>query len=375
MSMAKTKTAHENYYVIGLNQLPVTAVTGNDALKVLGSHNTSSKVDIEQAMENIKRDKKRVKTWAKAHVQSKIIDEARKRNILVKGEVVVNIPNLCESWATDGSIENGKKIWYVLFGCFDTHHNWEGELEEKFMTEFKWMYKDIPEDANKRSRRQKGCVAKIISSAKNEIVKLVNEAVSAEKMHGRVITITRPTNLVKQAPDKRRIRGCFYDWCIREADGSIAMDEAPLLPLKESSKKKKSKAKQKTEGVCEPRNDRKPAVDAEARVDATLADEASVTPMRTSSGIKSKCGGMTTSSECTYIHCADATTADSSSSDTEDGENAKVTKQKRAKINQGVSKLLMVHYDNSSVSTNQLFCSYSTSLRIPANLFWSTHTY
>ena len=81
---------------------------------------------------------------------------------------MINIPNLCKSWAADGSIENGKKILYVLFGCFDTHHNWERELEEKFMMEFKWMYKDIPEDANKCSRRQKGCMAKIISSAKNE---------------------------------------------------------------------------------------------------------------------------------------------------------------------------------------------------------------
>jgi len=90
-----------------------------------------------------------------------------------------------------------------------------------------------------------------------------------------------------------------------------------------------------------------------------------------SSGIKSKCGGMTPSIECTNIHHADATTADSSSSDTEDGENVKVTKQKTAKLNQGVSKLLMVYYNNSSISTNQLFCSYS----IPANLFWSIHTY
>jgi len=178
---------------------------------------------------------------------------------------------------------------------------------------------------------------------------------------------------MKQAPaDKCCVRGCFYDWCIREADGSIAVDDDS--PQKESSKKKKSKAKQKTKVACEPRNDEKPTEDAKAQVDATIADEALVTPMRMSRRIKSKSSGMMTSSECTNLAKADATAADSSSSDMEDGENV-VTKQKTAKLNQGVSKLLMVHYNNSSIGANQLFHSYSTSLPISANLFQLICTY
>jgi hypothetical protein len=74
----------------------------------------------------------------------------------------------------------------------------------------------------------KGCIAKCIGFMKNQFVKNLNNA--AVKTHGRKITQERPSWMVHSEgrAEFRRKKGLFYDWCIQERDGRIAVDDNTL---------------------------------------------------------------------------------------------------------------------------------------------------
>jgi hypothetical protein len=61
-------------------------------------------------------------------------------------------------------------------------------------------------------KSDKGCIAKVIRSIKNALIKNLN---AASRRVGKKLTIERPAELVKQQPSFRRKQGKFYEWMVR----------------------------------------------------------------------------------------------------------------------------------------------------------------
>ena len=61
----------------------------------------------------------------------------------------------------------------MLFGVFDEWKDWEMELEleAEFMEKFGWAYQD-DNNGKEICKKNKGCIAKLVSWQKNQFVKM-----------------------------------------------------------------------------------------------------------------------------------------------------------------------------------------------------------
>jgi len=155
----------------------------------------------------------------KNEVVSIIIKEARKQRLLVfsyKNELVSHIRDITEVWVKSSDRDNHRKIWMSFFGQFDMNDYWDWDLEERFMSRCNYRYRDntasCEGDYEVLKKSDKGCIAKVIRSIKNALIKNLN---AASRRVGKKLTIERPAELVKQQPSFRRKQGKFYEWMVR----------------------------------------------------------------------------------------------------------------------------------------------------------------
>jgi len=155
----------------------------------------------------------------KNEVVSIIIKEARKQRLLVfsyKNELVSHIRDITEVWVKSSDRDNHRKIWMSFFGQFDMNDYWDWDLEESFMSRCNYRYRDntasCEGDYEVLKKSDKGCIAKVIRSIKNALIKNLN---AASRRVGKKLTIERPAELVKQQPSFRRKQGKFYEWMVR----------------------------------------------------------------------------------------------------------------------------------------------------------------
>jgi len=114
-------------------------------------------------------------------------------------------------------------VWWVLFGEFDKWTSWETELKKELMKKYQWDY--VGFTGKSRSKRQKGCVAKIMVWQKAQIVKYVNVATLHLGSHWKSVGVTQPKEMVAVQGGKqkfRRAKGVFYPWMVWHHDEALA---------------------------------------------------------------------------------------------------------------------------------------------------------
>ena len=108
-------------------------------------------------------------------------------------------------------IENGRKVWWALYGQFNLQKEWDISLQKQFMEEYDWSYEGREDSQHNvgmatnsikmAKRGEKGCIARLIYSTKNQRVKNLND--TARSTHGWTIGITRPSSKIHTEGEKK----------------------------------------------------------------------------------------------------------------------------------------------------------------------------
>jgi hypothetical protein len=171
-------------------------------------------------------DIKKIKSWSRVQLHAKVIEESKKQGITDdNGEYVTSIGELNEIFALTSSVAMGEKIWQCFYGVFDRDDHWDLKLENDFMTHRQWAYRERANsstDIKFHSMRNKGCVASIIHSVKNQMVDTLNKGTT--NTHNYKIGITRPKSAVKTNPHWRRPLGIFLPYFYHNTDGEAVLD-------------------------------------------------------------------------------------------------------------------------------------------------------
>jgi hypothetical protein len=205
---------------LGLNQFTTDAVTDGEAQRLHGQLHNNEKVttkdDITYCKAMLATQKDVVRSWAKAKLIDKMINFAQKQQIPHPSDpttTITTLPQLEQAWASNEEL--AERVWWVLFGEFDKWHDWDLELEEAFMKEYEWTYIGFSEKT--RTKRQKGCVAKVIVWQKAQLVKYVNWATLRSGGHGKTVSVTQPKIFTATQGGKQQFRkkkGIFYNWMV-----------------------------------------------------------------------------------------------------------------------------------------------------------------
>ena len=219
-----------------LNQIsPHRAVTEEDARLLFGQLTNNEKVpkkeDIANCIKTIEEQRNLVKGWTKTKIVEKIMSFTKKHQIQHPEDTsttITTLRQLEDAWAKDESI--AEKVWWVLLGEFNKWNDWDLELEEAMMKEYQWEY--IGLSAMSRSKRQKGCVAKIVVWQKAVIVKYVNAATLRPGSHGKSVSLTQPREMIAANGGKqfRRKKGMFYPWMVRSHDTAVTTSKKISMP-------------------------------------------------------------------------------------------------------------------------------------------------
>jgi hypothetical protein len=174
-------------------------------------------------MKTLEDQRRLVKGWAKTKINEKLMLFTKKHQIKHPTDTsttITTLRQLEDAWAEDESL--AEKVWWVLLGEFDKWKDWDLELEEELMKEYQWEYVGV--SAMSRSKRQKGCVAKLVVWQKALIVKYVNAATIRPGSHGKSVNLTQPREMISANGGKqfRRKKGVFYPWMVRSHDDAVA---------------------------------------------------------------------------------------------------------------------------------------------------------
>lgn len=151
--------------------------------------------DIEDniAMENIKQlisnTRQRFKDYIQGALEDQIKKECTNSNITYQGQPITKLKNLGKAWAEDANI--GDKVWKAVCGTFENAFDWDTNMEQEAMDCLNFKY---IEEGNKKGtdrRGNKGCVAKLATKIKRDMLKSINR--QGKKTHGIKVTVGRET--------------------------------------------------------------------------------------------------------------------------------------------------------------------------------------
>jgi hypothetical protein len=114
----------------------------------------------------------------------------------------LNIEMLSKAWAEDETMMGD--LWQCCYGIFARQLDWENFLEGKAMKKLKFTYID---DGRKKEgtdqRGNKGCVAKLATKVKQDILKQINRR--AKNTHGKMILAGRdPEYTIVNGKEKKK---------------------------------------------------------------------------------------------------------------------------------------------------------------------------
>jgi len=142
----------------------------------------------------------------KGMIEETIKQECVKKGIRYKGQPITKMSQLADAWAADQTL--AEKVWHCAFGVFFRQMDWENEFEVKAMEQLKYRYiedDDNDEGQGTQRRGNKGCVAKLATKVKREVVKCINRKTG--KTHGiKVIAGTDPEILGTYANGKAKYK-------------------------------------------------------------------------------------------------------------------------------------------------------------------------
>jgi hypothetical protein len=200
---------------IGRNELTEKKITKNHALTLVES--TGNELTTEalamKKLHELNESKQQIKNVAKNIISTMIIKRASELDVKYEDTSGNLIPvssyqDVGMSWKQNTSKRNAVKMFDILFGQFEISSiHWRAHMEKEIMNELKIKYSDNTVFRNKES----GCVSKIITLAKNEIIRNINR--QGKLFHGKSIGVANPKGTGKKA--KRRTPGAFMDSFVR----------------------------------------------------------------------------------------------------------------------------------------------------------------
>jgi len=195
---------------IGKNQYTEKRMSVKHALTLVQS--TGNDLETEalamKKLQDLRVEKQAIKNKAKQYLYTAILKKASELEMIYKDTAGDSIPvsnhkEISLSWKQDPSDSNAKILFEILFGQFERQScYWRERMETEIMNELNLKYK---EDDTKAHINQTGCVSKLITCAKTEIVKNINRVGKAH--HGRSIGIANEKGTGKKS--KRRKMGDF----------------------------------------------------------------------------------------------------------------------------------------------------------------------
>jgi hypothetical protein len=170
---------------------------GHDARHSEGAFIDAMKIKLDEERDNVRE-------WAAEEVKKRMQERAITVNVMWRGQIVRKFQDIKKSWTEDGSEENARKMYWVMFGDYEkdsaSTNCWSKDMEKRYMEE-----KGIQciEDPG-RKKRSRGCYQKIISAAKTTQVKMINKNCRLS------IKISRGTVPTNQGRRFRRKNGDFF---------------------------------------------------------------------------------------------------------------------------------------------------------------------
>ncbi len=137
---------------------------------------------LSQKVKKLDREKSGINNWARHVIKGKMIEAARKKNVLVNGVKVKYFRDIGNAWVesqmtrsvsdeTDREMR-AKRVFNVIQGVWDMNKGWALTMEEKFMRWKKITYIDQTENTH-RGKQPKGIIERLISYQKLQMVKSI----------------------------------------------------------------------------------------------------------------------------------------------------------------------------------------------------------
>jgi hypothetical protein len=138
-----------------------------------------------ELMARIERYRDKIEGRLKSYIEKEITKECQQRNIRYQGQPIIKLSQVADAWAEDVKLMS--ELWQCCFGSFWRQLDWENSLEEQVMAKMRFKYLDDEKFQKEGTDRRgnKGCVAKLATSAKRDIVKRINR--KARKTHGKFL--------------------------------------------------------------------------------------------------------------------------------------------------------------------------------------------
>jgi len=161
-----------------------------------------------QKLEELNIEKQSIKNKAKQYFYLEMQRKASQIGMKYKnssGDVlpVSNYKDIALSWKQDHSDKNAQNMYELMYGQFEKRSPyWRSELEIELMHDLNLKYNA---EENDEISNNTGCISKLITAAKTEVVKTMNSV--GKNFHGRSIGIANKRGSGKKK--KRRKMGEF----------------------------------------------------------------------------------------------------------------------------------------------------------------------
>ena len=177
--------------------------------------------EAEDMICSTKEDVMKLQSWCKSSLTIRILKQAQQLSMkTLDGQEITSLSQMYCLFQHDARISTAKLLWDCFFGIFDKNPNWDTDFEKEYMRDKTWGYRELKglQEDHTETKRNKGCIAKIICTVKNQLCDSLNQR--ARTTHGNRLGITREASEVEINKDKRRPLGVFMPWCYKDRDGN-----------------------------------------------------------------------------------------------------------------------------------------------------------
>ena len=177
-------------------EIPVEKITREHVVSLIGFTDVRRdyyELAVVSRTEELEQKKKDVRAFATSQLKLVMVETALSKGMMVGDRLVQSFADLKASIKYDNSAQNADIVYDITFGHFDRNPKWEILLEERYMVLRNIAYmEDLNESAvaGTAIRRKKGCIAKLLSNVKSELVKQIQRH-GAKASHASYVTISR----------------------------------------------------------------------------------------------------------------------------------------------------------------------------------------
>ena len=158
--------------------------------------------DLDAMAKMLDKERKDVRSWANNKLQHEMLARAMNLSVKLDGKRVNRFSDIRKSWKEDGSDENARRMYQIMFGDYEgSSASWSQEWEKEYMSKLDRKY--IEDPANSEEDKNNGCYRTQITSCKGAQVKNITRDVDWK------LVMACPKEY-KGTRTGRRKRGDFY---------------------------------------------------------------------------------------------------------------------------------------------------------------------